>query len=672
MSGFSSKLTIARKLSALGIVAATGLALVSGIGITTNAAVMEAVHEAERREADLLAVATTKDQVGETLLLAMDMLVDAGSGAVSPERKAAAARLRTELMSSMEGLKAAADTDAEQALARDMIALADQITGSIGRELVPAIETGAAAETLAELDDRIDGAGEILSGQLSRFGESLRAELVEANADSMAALNAATTGTWIFGLGAMAVVLPLLLLTGYRIGAIVRRMTAAMESLAQGNLETEIPGGERRDEIGAMAAAVAIFRENAREMRRLRAEEEENRRRTEEEKRRAGLEMTERLETAAANITGTVQSEAESTSKVAEQMNGVAAEVSLAAAAASSAAEQASANVQTVAAASEELATSVAEINRQACDAAGVAAGAQQEAAGVDRAMSELAETARRIGEIVTLINDIASQTNLLALNATIEAARAGEAGKGFAVVAGEVKSLANQTAKATGEIATQIGDVQSASGKAGQAIQQMSGTIARVAEIASTIAAAVEEQGAATQEIARNVQQAAVGTQQVSEHMTLVRSASERTKELSNQVLDASARTVGEMYRLRDTMTSTLRQSEMGDRRQAQRVAVDVRLGVEAGGLSVAAHAADLGPDGVRVTFADAPPPRGTTVSLTLPADIGRLTGKVMWTHGHDAGVHFAEPTPAQRRAIARFTGVALPEDGALQLAAQ
>ena len=206
------------------------------------------------------------------------------------------------------------------------------------------------------------------------------------------------------------------------------------------------------------------------------------------------------------------------------------------------AADEAATNVQTVASAAEELASSIAEISRQVAQSTQIAGAAVDEAQRTNSMVQGLADAAQKIGEVVSLINDIASQTNLLALNATIEAARAGEAGKGFAVVASEVKNLANQTAKATDEISAQIGGIQTATKDAVGAIEGIGGTIGEINEIASAIAAAVEEQGAATQEIARNVEQAASGTTQVTQNISEVTQAASETGQAAGQVLDAAS----------------------------------------------------------------------------------------------------------------------------------
>jgi len=216
------------------------------------------------------------------------------------------------------------------------------------------------------------------------------------------------------------------------------------------------------------------------------------------------------------------------------------------------ASEEASTNVQSVASATEELSSSVNEISRQVQDSARMASDAVGQARTTTDRVSELSKAASRIGDVVELINTIAGQTNLLALNATIEAARAGEAGRGFAVVASEVKALAEQTAKATGEIGQQITGIQAATQDSVNAIKEISGTIEKLSEISATVAAAVEEQGAATQEISRNVQQAAQGTQQVTSNITDVQRGAAENGSASSQVLSAAQSLSSDSNRLK------------------------------------------------------------------------------------------------------------------------
>ncbi|WP_425450191.1 methyl-accepting chemotaxis protein [Virgifigura deserti] len=337
------------------------------------------------------------------------------------------------------------------------------------------------------------------------------------------------------------------------IGAIVkpiRRMTAAMGILAQGDTAVEIPARDRGDEIGQMAGAMQVFKDNAIEAARLAAQEAEEQAAKE---RRAVLleELIGNFHASIGGVVATLSQAAAELETAATTMSSLAEETGRQSTAVAAAAEQTSANVQTVASAAEELSSSVVEVGRQVSKSTGIATQAVDEATRTNSDVKGLAEAAQKVGDVVKLINDIAEQTNLLALNATIEAARAGEAGKGFAVVASEVKSLANQTAQATEEIAGQIAAIQTATNGAVTAIGGIGATIGQIAEITTTIASAVEEQGAATQEIARNAQQAAVGTTDVSGTITGVNAAAGETGKAAGQVLAAS----GQLARQSETL---------------------------------------------------------------------------------------------------------------------
>jgi len=334
---------------------------------------------------------------------------------------------------------------------------------------------------------------------------------------------------------------------------IARPLSRSIENVSQlskGNLAVDIFGVGRKDEIGQIAAALQVFKDNALNAQRLEAEQK-----SAQEKQLARAKAIEayiaKFDTGVAGVLQMVSSSSTELQSTAQAMSTTAEETQRQATAVAAASEQASTNVQTVAAAAEELSSSIAEITRQVAESAKIARDATDEAAQTDVQIKSLAEAAQKIGDVVKLIADIASQTNLLALNATIEAARAGEAGKGFAVVASEVKSLANQTAKATEEISAKIAEMQTATGQSVQAIGMITGTIGRINEIATTIASAVEEQGAATQEIARNVQQASAGTAEVSSNIGGVTQAASDTGAAANQVLGAS----GELSKQSETL---------------------------------------------------------------------------------------------------------------------
>jgi methyl-accepting chemotaxis protein len=318
-------------------------------------------------------------------------------------------------------------------------------------------------------------------------------------------------------------------------------LTGAMNALSAGNTAAEIPGSGRADEIGTMAKAVDVFKRSMIEAEQLRAAQEETKQRTEADKKAMLARLADSFDAQVKGVVDQVSESAGEMQGTARSMSGAVEDASKRSTTVAAASEEASANVQTVASAAEELSSSISEINRQVVQSARIADKAVEEADRTNQSVRGLADAAQKIGDVVKLINEIAAQTNLLALNATIEAARAGEAGKGFAVVAAEVKNLANQTAKATEEIGGQIGAIQTATQDSVKAIEGIGSTIKQIHEIATTIAAAVEEQGAATQEIARNVQQAAAGTGQVSSNIADVTRAVGEAGTAASSVLRAA-----------------------------------------------------------------------------------------------------------------------------------
>jgi methyl-accepting chemotaxis protein len=329
-------------------------------------------------------------------------------------------------------------------------------------------------------------------------------------------------------------VLAVLILLGLVIRVLVSKplvgMTEAMRKLASGDMEIVVPGTKRRDEIGAMSAAVQVFKENAVKMTALSAEQEALKLRTAAERKAETMRLADDFERAVGGIVKGVADAAGALKVSAKTMSATAAEANQQTAMVATASNETTSSVQTVSAAAEELSASINEIARQIRDSNDVAARAVHEAEATNAQVAALATAAQKIGDVVRLIEEIASQTNLLALNATIEAARAGEAGKGFAVVASEVKTLATQTSRATEEITTQISAVQTATQNSVQAIDRIGETIRSISSISGSIAAAVEEQTAATREIARNVEHAAQGTSQVTENIHAVSEAAGKT----------------------------------------------------------------------------------------------------------------------------------------------
>ncbi|GGF61738.1 methyl-accepting chemotaxis protein [Azorhizobium oxalatiphilum] len=398
-------------------------------------------------------------------------------------------------------------------------------------QVIPALETVGNVGVVA-MDE--------LSNAADRTSADARSSVITNAGVLLAAL--------LIGLAGLFVVLR-------RVVRPISRLTDTMQALAGGDLTADVAGTERKDEIGAMAGAVLVFKEEMVRNATLEREAAEGRQAAEAERRASMLKLASDFEAAVGGIIGNVSSASDQLHSTAQSMTEAAQKTSSQSTAVAAAAEEASTNVVMVASSAEQLGSSVDEIARQVQQSAELSANAVSEAAKTGSVIQELAQAAARIGDFIGLISNIASQTNLLALNATIEAARAGDAGKGFAVVASEVKALANQTAKATEEIEAQINAIQGTTKHAVSVIEGVGTQIRRMSDVASGISAAVEEQGIATREIVRNVDQAASGTNTVTTHITDVARTADATGAAASQVLAASSALTDQAQQLHTEM---------------------------------------------------------------------------------------------------------------------
>jgi methyl-accepting chemotaxis protein len=337
------------------------------------------------------------------------------------------------------------------------------------------------------------------------------------------------------------------------------QLGARMRTLADGTLDGEIPGIGRGDEVGAMAATVQIFKDNAVRIRGLEQVEAEAQGRVAAERRAAMESLANDFERSVNGIVRSVATAAAGMQTTAQSMTATASDASARAATVGAASQTASNNVGTVAAAAEQLSASVAEIARQVTQSSEIASKAVGDAERTNATVKQLSSGAEKIGEVVQLIHSIAAQTNLLALNATIEAARAGESGRGFAVVASEVKALASQTAKATEEISAQVAAMQASTSDAVLSIGNITGTIAQMSEITSNISSAVDQQGSATREIARNIQSVAAGSNEVNAHIGGVSTAAAATGTAAADVLSNARELDGQSAMLRTAVDEFL-----------------------------------------------------------------------------------------------------------------
>jgi len=490
-------------------------------------AIAAAIEGAAESKASMAQMSTLQKNAGRLVIavkevrLAVTQLLDGDSSAQGEIDKTVAR------ISSLAKLAktAAAGTNAEAAL-ESIIAEAESVKTALA-------QTAEALTNMAAAEEKISGDRGTAAAALATVRSEVEASLADTQSSSVLAIVIAGVAAVALGGGIAAFM-------GRHIGSPLRRMTETMQALSNDELEVDIPGVGRSDEVGSMAEAVEIFKQQAQDVRTHRAEEERRAERAAAEKRESMIKMADEFEQAIGSAVQSVRTSAKEIGASASQMSGLANDTQEQSGSAAQATDRANGAVQSMAAAAEELAASIADVNRQVSRSTEIAGNAVRTAEQTSQTVGELSKASDSISSVLSVISEIAEQTNLLALNATIEAARAGEAGKGFAVVAGEVKSLASQTGKATEEIASHVDAMQRVSKSAIEAIRSISKTVSDVNEIATTIAAAVEEQDAATREIARSAQAASGDAEGVSHNVEVVKQAANDTGAAASQISSA------------------------------------------------------------------------------------------------------------------------------------
>jgi methyl-accepting chemotaxis protein len=440
--------------------------------------------------------------------------------------------------------------------------------------------------------------------------------------------------------GAVLVTLVLSVLLSRLVTRPILAMTAAMRRLAGGDLAAAIPAVDRTDEVGQMAQALLVFRDNAEAARALQAKADQEH--AAKARRQAAMDRhTQEFGTSTAGVMANLARSAQTMRETAAAMSSAAQQTRASAARAAEGATTTSSNLSSVAAAAEEMSASINEISHQVSRVTQSVGDAVSCASTTDAKVAGMATAADRVGDVARLITDIAGRTNLLALNATIEAARAGEAGKGFAVVANEVKALAAQTAKATEEISTQITAIRAATGDAVTAVRAVSAAIGQVSEVATAIAAAVEQQAAATRDIAATVQTVTAATADAAHAVQEVSAISESTDAASGMVLTGADDVGREAETIRDEVTGFLRlmaNDDEGERRRYERIAgggLQATLRIGKGGEQTATIQ-DVSRGGISLRCA-VQATAGTEATMVLPGAGQPLPARVVRA---DAGV--------------------------------
>jgi methyl-accepting chemotaxis protein len=599
---WSGNLRIPHKLMLSGSLAVALMILMAGLNVRSSSTIATDVVTMA------MSAKATRDQVDA------DMRHDAIA------RDVMAALLSARLGDDAKRIDALKRLDENLLEFRDLVSgnldkpLPDNVKKILATTMVRLDAYGAEAKALAstsktETADLIKGIA-AFDASYDQLAEAMEAsaEAIEAFGSSVTDVVIAETDQSVFNgvlialLGSVGLVAVFFLLSRALVAPLTSMMQV-MKEYAQQQFSLDVPGLSRQDEIGDMARTVDVFRRNGLENAELRAAQERDRAQSELQKSQALQQMAEKVEVETRDAVERVAEQTGSVDREADAMARSARAVSENATAAAAAAQQALQNAEAVAAAAEQLAASIQEIASQVTRATTVTAGAVEQGRTAEGTIGNLGSAVEKIGDVTRLIADIASQTNLLALNATIEAARAGEMGKGFAVVAAEVKNLATQTGKATDEIATLVSEIQNATRVAVQSVRTMGQVVREVDEVSSGVAAAVEEQGAATTEISRNVIQAADASREVSTRIARVSSEAQATGERAGSVRSSVSAVSSSINDLQQILVRVVRTATTEvDRRGEPRLPVDQDFNIRLNGQSSRVRVADISRGGARL----------------------------------------------------------------------